>query len=237
MIGIIAAMPEEIAEIENSAKIAEKKTFGGREFHIGTLCGKDVVIVLARIGKVAAATTTTTLINHFPVTQIILTGVAGGVHKDVKIGDIVVGNSFIQHDMDASASHMFEKYEVPLLGRKEIPGSPTLVEVALKASNALVANKYKNSHVHVGLMGAGDQFIASKEKIHQLRSELPHLLCVEMEGASAAQVCFEYQVPFVSIRSISDNADDEAGGDFMQFVKEHAAPVSRAVVEAVLQAL
>jgi adenosylhomocysteine nucleosidase len=72
------------------------------------------------------------------------------------------------------------------------------------------------------------------EKIKELRTVIPSLLCVEMEGAAAAQVCFEYNVPFVSIRSISDNADDEAGTDFLEFVNDHAAPVSRAVVEALL---
>jgi adenosylhomocysteine nucleosidase len=234
MIGIVAAMPEEIAHIEKSAKIAEKRTFAGREFHLGTLCDREVVIVLARIGKVAAATTTTTLINHFPVSEIVLTGVAGGVHQDVKIGDIVVGNSFIQHDMDASASMRFERFEIPLLGRKELPAAAHLVERATVASHALVNQQYPSAKVHVGLMGAGDQFIASKEKIKELRSTIPSLLCVEMEGAAAAQVCFEYNVPFVSIRSISDNADDEAGTDFLEFVNDHAAPVSRAVIEALL---
>jgi adenosylhomocysteine nucleosidase len=235
MIGIIAAMPEEIEHIEKHANIKEKRTFGGREFHIGTLCGKDVVIVLARIGKVAAATTTTTLINHFSISEIVLTGVAGGVHQDVKIGDIVVGNSFIQHDMDASASYRFERFEIPLLGRKELPATPSLVEKTAEASRKLVATNYPTAKVHVGLMGAGDQFIASKEKIKELRSSIPSLLCVEMEGAAAAQVCFEYGIPFVSIRSISDNADDDAGHDFMQFVNDHAAPVSRAVIEALLE--
>ena len=229
-------MPEEIQEIEKSVNIKKKRLIGNREFHVGTIGNQEVVIVLARIGKVAAATTTTTLINHFPISAILLTGVAGGVHSSVRIGDIVVGNSFIQHDMDASASMRFKKYEIPLLGKQEIAADEALVARATAAANQLVRNRYPNAKVHVGLMGAGDQFIASKAKIHELRSELPHLLCVEMEGAAAAQVCFEYGKPFVSVRTISDNADDDAGVDFLKFVEEFAAPISHAIVDEVLKA-
>ena len=227
-------MPEEIREIEAAVQVKEKKIIGGREFHIGSLGAQDVVLVLARIGKVAAATTATTLINHFNVDAILLTGVAGGVHPAVKIGDIVVGSSFIQHDMDASASQRFKKYEIPLLGLTEIAADEALIAKATNAVNELVKNQTTKPTVHVGLMGAGDQFIASKEKIMELRRELPALLCVEMEGAAAAQVCYEYGKPFVSIRSISDNADDDAGVDFLKFVEENAAPVSKAVVVAML---
>jgi adenosylhomocysteine nucleosidase len=235
MIGIIAAMPEEITQIEANVKLTEKRTIGNREFHLGTLFGHQVVVALARIGKVAAASTTTTLINCFDVRAVILTGVAGGIHPDVKIGDVVIGNSFIQHDMDASASGRFTKFEIPLLGVTRINACEDLVKDAANSAKVLLEKTFPQNKVHVGLMGAGDQFIASKEKVTQLRQEIPDLLCVEMEGAAAAQVCHEYGKPFVSIRSISDNANDEAGVDFLQFVDEHAAPVSRAVVEALLQ--
>ncbi len=227
-------MPEEIQEIERSIDVRQKKTFGMREFHVGSFHGEDVVLVLSRIGKVAAATTATTLLTHFDVRSILLTGVAGGVADKVQIGDIVVGTSYIQHDMDASASQLFERFEIPLLGLKQIPGDETLARQAYKGALE-VANMYPGAKVHQGLIGSGDQFIASAEKIKELRSELPELLCVEMEGAAVAQVCYEYQKPFASIRSISDRADGNAHVDFMKFVKEVAAPISHALALAMFR--
>ncbi len=233
MIGIIAAMPEEISEIESEVVVTEKKIFGQREFHLGTLHGEDVVLVLSRIGKVAAATTATTLLTHFDVRSILLTGVAGGVAENVQIGDIVVGDSYIQHDLDASASTLFEKYEIPLLGIKIISGDPRLAEKAMKGA-AEVVGRYPGAKVHRGLIGSGDQFIASFDKVRNLRIELPSLLCIEMEGAAVAQVCYEFEKPFISIRSISDRADGNAHVDFLKFVKEVAAPISRHLTSAVI---
>jgi len=46
---------------------------------------------------------------------LLFTGVAGGVHPDLNVGDIVIGNKFYQHDMDARP--LFPKFEVPLTGR------------------------------------------------------------------------------------------------------------------------
>jgi adenosylhomocysteine nucleosidase len=234
MIGIIAAMPQEIAHIQASMKVTSTKKVGNREFLTGTINNKDVTVVLARIGKVAASTTATTLINLFNVSAVILTGVAGGIHPEVKIGDIVVGTNFIQHDMDASESKMFKKFEIPLLGTDKIHADDSLINKATISSKEVLKKMFPENSVHVGLMGAGDQFIASKVKVDSLRKEIPDLLCVEMEGAAAAQVCFEFGVPFVSIRSISDNANDDAATDFMKFVEEHAAPVSNAIVQSLL---
>lgn len=234
MIGIIAAMPEEIREIEQAVTIRDKKTFGQREFHIGTLGSEEVVLVLSRIGKVAAATTATTLLTHFDVRAILLTGIAGGVAETVNIGDVVVGDSFIQHDFDASPSTLFAKYEIPLLGIQKIPGDPSLVERAVRGAEEVI-KEFPGAKVHRGLIGSGDQFIASAEKIRELRAALPDLLCVEMEGAAVAQVCYEYQKPFVSIRSISDRADGNAHVDFLKFVSDVAAPISRSLTSAMMK--
>lgn len=231
MIGIICAMPQEIRDIERSVTILEKHSFGGREFHIGSLNGKDIVLVLARIGKVAAATTTTTLLTEFNVSEVLLTGVAGGVGKEVHIGDIVVGSSFIQHDLDASASNMFKKFEVPLLGVTHIPADLRLVKAATNAAQKIASDLTKDSKIHVGLIGSGDQFIASKDKLLELRTSIPELLCVEMEGAACAQVCYEFQKPFVCVRTISDKADDNASVDFMSFVENIAAPISEEIAK------
>jgi Nucleoside phosphorylase len=74
----------------------------GRSVWRGTLHGQSVVLALSGIGKVAAATTATALIERFGVARIVFTGVAGGVGAGVQVGDVVVAQDYVQHDMDAS---------------------------------------------------------------------------------------------------------------------------------------
>lgn len=235
MLGIIAAMPQEIAHMEQEIVVKSKKTVGKREFHIGTLGGEDVVLVLSRIGKVAAASTATTLINEFGVRAIVLTGVAGAISEIVNIGDVVIGDSFIQHDMDAEDSKMFKKYEIPFLGITTIPADGSLANRAYDAATNLKKKGGIKGKVHRGQIISGDQFIASVEKVKKLRCDLPEALCVEMEGAAIAQVCYEFGVPFTAIRSISDRADASAHLDFGKFIDEIAAPLSHNLVVSMFQ--
>lgn len=67
---------------------------------------------MSRIGKVAATTTATTLIEAFNAERIVFTGVAGALGADVRVGDVVVASHFVQHDMDASP--LFPRFEIPL---------------------------------------------------------------------------------------------------------------------------
>ena len=136
-LGILAALPEEIAELQqmlrtgalsvdthrqnaDSDGLAHQR-WGQRDFLRGTLYGQDCVLALSRIGKVAAAATATTLIHRFNVGAILFTGVAGGVATGVRVGDIVIADELIQHDMDASP--LFARYEIPLLARQRFSAS------------------------------------------------------------------------------------------------------------------
>ncbi|MBA4260867.1 MAG: 5'-methylthioadenosine/adenosylhomocysteine nucleosidase, partial [Comamonadaceae bacterium] len=99
---IVAALHDELASVLALMPDEHKQVIGGRECWVGHLHGQDVVAVLSGIGKVAAATTATLLIQHFGVDRIVFTGVAGALRPGVKVGDVVLARSFLQHDMDAS---------------------------------------------------------------------------------------------------------------------------------------
>ncbi|MEL7342378.1 MAG: 5'-methylthioadenosine/S-adenosylhomocysteine nucleosidase, partial [Bacteroidota bacterium] len=88
--------------------------------------------------------------------------------------------------------------------------------------------------VVLGDIACGDQFIGSHEAVDQLATDIPSLQCVEMEGAAVAQVCYEYEIPFAVIRSISDNANDDAHVDFMAFIEEVANHYSVEIVKRML---
>ena len=220
----------------------------GREFWLGALHGQPVVLALSRIGKVAAATTTTTVIEAFGAQRVVFTGVAGGVAPGVHVGDVVVASEFVQHDMDASP--LFPRYEVPLYGRERFACDPDLTALLVKASRAglLQLNAARDSGagavplvVHQGLIASGDRFVSAAEELRLLQQALHSAghppLAVEMEGAAVAQVCFDYDVPFAAMRTISDRADDTAHVDFPKFVQEVASRYALSIIDAFLREL
>ena len=86
-----------------------------------------------------------------------------------------------------------------------------MVEAAKKAC---ATNKELNTFI--GRIVSGDVFVADIEKIKWLEKEFNALSC-EMEGASIAHTCYLNNIPFVVIRSISDNANNGAHMDFQKF--------------------
>lgn len=223
---IVSAMHEELSAVLALMPDEQPEVVAGREFWRGHLHGQPVVAVLCRIGKVAAATTATVLIERFGVERIVFTGVAGGLAARVVVGDIVVADSFLQHDLDASP--IFPKYEVPLYGLSRFAADAALsAQLAAAAQRALPGVK-----VHQGLVVSGDRFVSTTAECQALRAALPEALAVEMEGAAIAQVCHDYGIPFAAVRTISDRADDAAHVDFASFIQDVASRYSAAIVEA-----
>jgi adenosylhomocysteine nucleosidase len=247
-IALMSALQEELAAVLQALPNKRCVHRAGRDFWLGQWHGFEVVAVLSRIGKVAAATTATVLIEHFGAQTILFTGVAGGLHASLRIGDVVIGRSFVQHDMDASP--LFPALQVPLYGRAEFEAdvfwSDTLEDAARHVlqhaqahlgASAVLGFGLQDARVHSGLIASGDRFVSTAAESTQLRTRLPQALAVEMEGAAVAQVCFDCQTPFAAVRTISDRADDHAHVDFPRFVQEVASPYSLAVVETALQRL
>ncbi len=220
----------------------------GREVWRGQWHGHTVLLALSRIGKVAAATTATALIEGLGASQVVFTGVAGGIGPGVRVGDLVVATEFVQHDLDASP--LFPRFEIPLYGRSRLACDPALTALLLRASNLALArlggqfDHYSGpgqSTVHAGLIASGDRFVSGAAELRGLQQRLlagGHApLAVEMEGAAVAQVCFDYGVPFAAVRTISDRADDDAHVDFPRFVREVASPYALAIMAAFLPSL
>jgi adenosylhomocysteine nucleosidase len=82
----------------------------------------------------------------------------------------------------------------------------------------------------LGDIASGDQFINNNEQRDRIISALPTVVCVEMEGAAVAQVCYENNIPFIIIRTISDVADENSHIDFLSFVKEVSSKYSIEIV-------
>ena len=243
---ILSALPEEQAGLLAQLEGARRHTVASRDFWLGQLQGKPVVLALSRIGKVSASLTASVLIGHLGVSRIIFTGVAGGLAPGVRVGDVVVAQDFIQHDLDASP--LFPRYEVPLYGRARFACEPALTSLlstaarqALGSASTATMELPAGAKVHSGLIASGDCFVSSAEASRALQSALRsaghEALAVEMEGAAVAQVCADYGVPFAAMRTISDRADDTAYIDFTRFVNEVASRYALAIIKQLMQSL
>lgn len=226
--GIICAMPEEFGILEKEIKNSSTLSLYGRDFISGEICGKSVVAVVSRIGKVAAAFTTAILIEKFKVDAVVFCGIAGGLGDSVKIGDIVVGQGCVQHDFYLADNDIFR---IPLLNISNIPCDKALSERCLEAAKSFCKSEKSaelcdffkeigvaSPTVHTGIIASGDQFISDSAKKTWIKEKIANVQCVEMEGAAVAQACFEAGVPCAVIRVISDCADEGADVSFDRFV-------------------
>lgn len=228
VIGLIGAMDEEIKLLLESMEDKVTTVKAGIHYYSGTIFGKKAVLCKSGVGKVNAAVTTQILVDAFGVSRVLFTGVAGAVHPDLGIGDIVISSKCIQHDMDATALG-YLRGVIPYQETSQFVADPALVVLAEQACHAL------KQKAITGIVLSGDQFIASASRVAELREQLDGA-CAEMEGAAVAQVCFMNAVPFVIIRSMSDKADGSAHVNYRDFTVA-ASERSHAILEYMLKAI
>ena len=229
MIGIIGAMPIEIADLKERMDIASERVIAGITFYQGDIHGAPCVLACCSPGKVNAAACTQAMIMAWAPSLVINSGVAGGIGRDVRMGDLVIAESVVQHDMDTSALGDQKGY---------ISGINQIYLPADKAASGVIreaARRYYDGAIHTGIIASGDQFISSNRKLEELSGEFGAVAC-EMEGGSIGHVCVLNRTPFCVLRTISDNGNDDAAVDFTQFAKT-AAEKSTALLYDILPEL
>lgn len=225
-IAIIGAMEEEVELLRS--RIEEKKTTiaGNSEYTSGKLGGAEVVLLKSGIGKVNAAMSTAVLLDRFKPDAVINTGSAGGFDQRHDIGTVVISSEVRHHDVDVTAFG----YE---------PGQVPQLPAAFKADDRLIAAARKavadiGEHAHAeGLIVTGDSFMSDGERVSRVRELFPGVLASEMEAAAVAQVCHQFEVPFVVIRALSDIAGKESAVSFDEFLPKAAEHSAQAVMRAV----
>ncbi|KIY23017.1 MULTISPECIES: 5'-methylthioadenosine/S-adenosylhomocysteine nucleosidase [Mesobacillus] len=214
-IGIIGAMDEEVDLLRSKITEIDEMNLAGSEFYKGYIGHQEVVLLKSGIGKVNAAMGTALMIEKFQPDVIINTGSAGGFHGELSVGDIVISTEVRHHDVDVTIFG-YEYGQVPKMPASFSPDE-NLVRVAEKS-----AVKIKGIQVVKGLIASGDSFMNDPEKVEFIRNKMPDLFAVEMEAAAIAQVAYQFKVPFVIIRSLSDIAGKDSNVSFDQFLETAA---------------
>ena len=212
MIGIICAMQIEADGILALCDHIRTEEKFGMTFSHGTLHGKELVIVVCGVGKVNAAMCATVLINDYRPSLVINSGVAGAVSPVVSIGDLVVGTRAVEHDMNITA--LGDKQ-----GEVSFPNGKVLFFDCDKAASLLleeVCGGLEDTKVVRGIIASGDIFISTRPQRLRLNDRFGAIAC-EMEGAAIGHVCHCCGVPFVILRAISDDINENKGMDFVRF--------------------
>lgn len=210
--GIIAAMEEELRELLVHLKERREEEVLGRTYYTGLLSGQKVVLVQSGVGKVMSAMSVAVLVDHFEVDALINTGSAGAVVDDLAVGDVVIADKLVYHDVDLTAfGYAYGQMSAqPLYFDADAHLVATFEKVL--AEQKQVSRQ--------GLIATGDSFIASQAKIDQIKEVFPEVLAVEMEGAAIAQAAHSLGKPFAVVRAMSDTADHDANISFDEFIIE-----------------
>lgn len=222
-IAIIGAMEEEVTILREKIENPKVETIANCELTSGTIDGKDVVLLKSGIGKVNAAMSTTILMERYKPDYVINTGSAGGFNPKLNVGDVVISTEVRHHDVDATVFG-YEYGQVPQMPAAYVADNH-LQSVAWES-----ANRLEGIQVVKGLITTGDSFMSDPERVQDVANKFTGLEAAEMEGAAIAQVCYQYNKPFVVIRSLSDIAGKESNVSFEQFLDKAALNSSKMVL-------
>jgi adenosylhomocysteine nucleosidase len=203
-IGIIGPSENEIMPFVDKIEDMKTTRHAMINFHIGRFGNIDVVAAFSGVCKVNAAIATQIMIDRFDVSQIILSGVAGALSDSIEVGDIVIGAEIAYHDV---AREILTEYH-PWMPDIYFKSDKNLMEHIINISKSLeLENK-----CYAGRIITGEKFITENERYNLIETFEP--LCVDMESASVAHVCYANNIPFIVIRSMSDFANEDGSESF-----------------------
>ena len=219
-VGIIGAMPSELEVFRSKLSSDKTERIAGYEFHISEACGVYVYHVCCGIGKVNAAVCTQLLIDKFNVDYIINTGIAGGIAAETRVLDIVISKDVMHHDLLARFLDNYPPFYSSFKADKR------LVTAAVNVCKEL------GERFFVERIVSGEVFVSDNAVRDKIIEEF-NPYAVDMETAAIAHTASRNEVPFVSVRCISDKADDEGEMTYDEF----SAVAARKVAEIVIKIL
>lgn len=223
-IAILGAMREEIEPVLATIGEYEKHDYAGNIYYTATFAGHNLVIAYSKIGKVFSSMSATIMIERFGAEVLLFSGVAGAINPSLKIGDLIMASSLVQHDVDITA--FGHPYGFIPESSVNIDSDEKLRDIAKSVA------KKMGIELGEGVIATGDQFVASSEKKDFIQKTF-NADALEMEGASVATVCHNYSVPFFILRAISDSADGAAEVDFDTFLNSSAKVSANFILEMV----
>ncbi len=226
MLGFICALSIEVDGLVDLMENKEETTVAKITYYKGEIYGKEVVCCECGMGKVNAAMSTQLMIDLYHPDAIINSGIAGSLSGEIKIGDLVISDDCVQHDMDGTEmGDPLGQVQFNDELRTYFPADKAVADKLYEACGAI-----EGVSLFRGRIASGDVFISSHERRQKLADTFGALAC-EMEGAAVGTVCYRNGVPFAILRSISDDFNSNEYMDYMKFRLIAAVRSVKAIVE------
>ncbi|CAL4321265.1 5'-methylthioadenosine/adenosylhomocysteine nucleosidase [Buchnera aphidicola] len=201
-IGIIGAIEQEIQEIKNIIDNLIIKKHGKIKIYIGKFNKINIFLIKSGIGKVAASIATMILIELYQPNFIINSGSAGSLKSLLNIGDIIIPKQVCYYDVNLINFGY---------ARGQIPNYPTTFATNKNLHEILKNIILKSNFLFsTGLLITGDSFVRGSNVIKKIKNQFSSAIAVDMESTAIGQTCYQFNMPFIIIKSISDLSDSNA---------------------------
>lgn len=221
MIGFICALDAEVEGIKQLMLNKTEDVFAKIPYAKGEIFGQEVVCCECGVGKVNAAMSAQIMIDRYHPDLIINSGIAGSLSKEIRIGDLVIADDCVQHDMDGTElGDPLGQIQFNDELRTYLPADTAIADMLEKACAAI-----PDTAVFRGRIASGDVFIASRDRRKRIADTFNAIAC-EMEGAAVGQVCYRNEIPFTILRCISD---DFKGVEFMEYMKFRSVAAEKSI--------
>ena len=225
-VAVIAALEQEAHALVR--RMPRSESVGPR---ISSWEGDGLVVMVAGVGKVAAAIAAQYACDGFKPRCLISIGLAGAIDSRSRRGRVIVASGAIQHDIDARPL-TDTRGVIPGLGIRLIEADPAVSEMLLRAA------RYKSEDAQAGLVLTGDQIVTSRTVRDALARDFPDAMCIDMETGAVAQVAHQGRVPWSGLRVTSDSADETFDlKGVMGFGVETAADLFESIIQTVADEL
>lgn len=221
-VGIILAMSEELEAIKSTLsewEVLRDTPYLGMKSRIG---GKQLYVMNSGIGKVNAAAACTLLIAQYAPEIIVNIGIAGSVVSELRSGDVLVSDQCVYYDVDATVFG----YQ-----HGQVPRMPTHYESLWRE---VEKKNHPDFRVEKGMLCTGDSFLSSSHPVEKVKQYFSNIMAIDMEGAAIGQICYQFGVPFLMIKGISDHVNEHSPKDSEKNVlvaMEHAVKLLIALCE------
>lgn len=235
-LALMVATPEERDALLPVLGAASVHHHAGREFHRGKVDGAALWVVCAAPDPVATATTAALLVEHFGADSLVSLGLATGLHTRAHTGDMVVARELRSCQLDApfgpGARCAGWATDVRLSDALQVAAEAALAVERIALAESLAVAGIAKPFVHAGLVLSGERLVADATERVALQQAEPDALAIDRQGATLAQVCRDFDLPFTALRCVCNHLDRPGAWDPRRFVVEVAGPCLATVVRA-----
>ena len=170
------------------------------KFQVASFPGLETIVAQGGLGKTQFALQTQQLIDAGHWELVICAGAAGALVADLSKGDVVISTETVEYNIP-------NKSDPPVLRR--FSSAESVLSQCRQAIQIEPA-----FGVFYGPIASRDEFVVKAEQRAAIH-KITNALVVAMEGAGGASASQASGVPFVEIRSVTDNSNIMAVFDFL----------------------